>query len=106
MAGKRAAFRAGRDAEAVLENLELLTGQRGNGLDRALTLRDLTNLGVVGVTRTRRGGYVAKPLVTPPPQEKDTPVSPPWPFGGAGHGRVWCHHALLGPAGLCRACPL
>ncbi len=33
----RSGFRAGRDADALQENMELLTGQRGSGLEKALT---------------------------------------------------------------------
>lgn len=56
-------FRAGRDQATVTENLELLTGQRGNGLDRAITVRELAALGLIGVARnSSTGGVVTKPI--------------------------------------------
>ncbi|MCD9504515.1 DUF1983 domain-containing protein [Photobacterium phosphoreum] len=55
-------FRGGRDNGAIQENMELLTGQRGNGLDRAITVRELAQLGLIGVGRSSSGGVVTKPL--------------------------------------------
>lgn len=51
-------FRAGRNSETVQENIEILTGQRGNGLDRAVTLRDLTSTNLISVSKTTSGKYV------------------------------------------------
>ena len=56
-------FRAGRNQDALSENVELLTGQRGDGLDRAITLRELNNLGLAGLTRIG-GVYTSKSGIT------------------------------------------
>lgn len=45
------AFTSGRDLPSVAENVELLTGQRGNQLDKAVTYRDLESLGVATLSR-------------------------------------------------------
>lgn len=45
------AFTSGRDLNSVSENVELLTGQRGNQLDKAVTYRDLESLGVATLSR-------------------------------------------------------
>ncbi len=55
-------YRAGRNAQSLYENVELLTGQRGDGLDKALTLRDLSQLGMVQLNRRARGHYAAIPI--------------------------------------------
>ncbi len=47
----KAAFSAGRDLPSVAENVELLTGQRGNQLDKAVTYRDLQSLGLATLSR-------------------------------------------------------
>ena len=44
-------FTSGRDLNSVSENVELLTGQRGNQLDKAVTYRDLESLGVATLSR-------------------------------------------------------
>lgn len=74
----RPGFRAGRDQGAVTENMELLTGQRGDGLDKAVTLRDLADLGVATL---RRAGNRFSPLLNPnltKPFDRDAqlPTSP------------------------------
>ncbi|WFO09813.1 hypothetical protein MAY76_17265 [Edwardsiella ictaluri] len=43
---KRHTFRAGRSLDALYENVELMTGQRGDGQDKAITARDLVALGL------------------------------------------------------------
>ncbi|WP_407161367.1 DUF1983 domain-containing protein [Aeromonas caviae] len=43
---KKPAYRAGRDQAATAENVELLTGQRGDRLDKAVTFRELAALGL------------------------------------------------------------
>lgn len=45
------AFTSGRDLNSVSENVELLTGQRGNQLDKAVTYRDLQSLGLATLSR-------------------------------------------------------
>lgn len=56
-------FRAGRNQDALSENVELLTGQRGDGLDRAITLRELNELGLAGLSRIG-GIYTSKTGIT------------------------------------------
>ncbi|AOR58819.1 phage tail tip fiber protein [Pectobacterium parmentieri] len=53
-----AKFRAGKDQTAVLENVETLTGQRGDGRNRAVTYGDLATLGLANL-RQLGGGKVA-----------------------------------------------
>ncbi|WP_052012467.1 phage tail tip fiber protein [Pectobacterium betavasculorum] len=52
-----AKFRAGKDQAAVLENVETLTGQRGDGRNRAVTYGDLATLGLANL-RQLGGGKV------------------------------------------------
>lgn len=60
-------FRSGTDLPTVAENIQTLTGQRGNGLDRAVTVRELADLGLAS-KRVSSGGQVSLiPGVTPPP---------------------------------------
>ncbi|MFM5692145.1 DUF1983 domain-containing protein [Aeromonas veronii] len=54
----KAAYRAGRDQAATAENVELLTGLRGNKLDKAVTLRELTALGLATLRPGAGGIYV------------------------------------------------
>ncbi|MGF1727076.1 phage tail tip fiber protein [Photobacterium nomapromontoriensis] len=72
----KAGFRAGRDTAAVQENIELLTGQRGNGLDRAITVRELASLGLISVSRGGNGSVVTKPVIPVVPGV-DVPVNVP-----------------------------
>lgn len=51
------AYRAGRDPAATAENVELLTGQRGNKLDKAVTLRELKELGLATLRPGASGAY-------------------------------------------------
>ncbi|OEF57972.1 phage tail tip fiber protein [Enterovibrio norvegicus] len=55
-------FSGSRSARALQENVEKLTGQRGNGLDRAVTLRDLQTLGLASLTRSSNGAILPKPV--------------------------------------------
>lgn len=68
-------FRGGRDNGAIQENMELLTGQRGNGLDRAITIRELAQLGLINVSRNSKGSIVPKPVT--PTLPDDIPVQIP-----------------------------
>ncbi|MDG0795640.1 phage tail tip protein [Pectobacterium punjabense] len=52
-----AKFRAGKDQSTVLENVETLTGQRGDGRNRAVTYGDLATLGLANL-RQLGGGKV------------------------------------------------
>ncbi|PSU23812.1 phage tail tip fiber protein [Photobacterium kishitanii] len=76
----KSGFRGGRDSAAIQENIELLTGQRGNGLDRAITMRELASLGLINVTRNSNGAVIPRPKlpVIPdgkPIQRPHSPVS-------------------------------
>ncbi|RNM07936.1 DUF1983 domain-containing protein [Dickeya undicola] len=51
-------FRAGKDQASVVENIETLTGQRGDGRNRAVTYGDLAGLGLANL-RQLGGGKVA-----------------------------------------------
>lgn len=59
-------FRSGTDLPAVAENIQTLTGQRGDGLDRAVTVRDLARLGF-STKKAGNGGVSLIPGWTPPP---------------------------------------
>ena len=71
------AFTSGRDLPSVAENVELLTGQRGNKLDKAVTYRDLESLGVATLSRIG-SSYSAKanPVLTTTASVVDTPTKP------------------------------
>lgn len=77
----KSSFRAGRNEQALIENVEKLTGQRGNGLDRAITLRELHALGLIHLQRTGSGKLrVALPLRPEQPStgnDTGTPVERP-----------------------------
>lgn len=45
------AYTSGRDLGSVSENVELLTGQRGDRLDKAVTYRELQSLGLATLAR-------------------------------------------------------
>lgn len=55
---KKPAYRAGRDQAATAENVELLTGQRGDHLDKAVTFRELSALGLSTLRPGAGGVYV------------------------------------------------
>ena len=67
---KKPAYRAGRDQAATAENVELLTGQRGDRLDKAVTFRELTALGLSTLRPAPGGVYVPgkNPDLFPPGQ--------------------------------------
>ena len=67
---KKPAYRAGRDQAATCENVELLTGQRGDRLDKAVTFRELTALGLSTLRPGPGGIYVPgkNPDLFPPGQ--------------------------------------
>ncbi|HGS4463137.1 TPA: DUF1983 domain-containing protein [Vibrio metschnikovii] len=60
----RSGFRAGRDQSSLTENIELLTGQRGDGGSKAVTYRDLAKLGVLTLRRGS-GGKVIPEIAKP-----------------------------------------
>ncbi|MGR5465344.1 hypothetical protein ACPV5G_20620, partial [Photobacterium damselae] len=84
----RPGFRGDRSAASLQENMELLTGQRGDGLDKALTVRELVQLGVIGAQRSSTGAVIPKPL--PPLLPDDGIVEMPnapvgfYAYGGFG----------------------
>ena len=67
---KKPAYRAGRDQAATAENVELLTGQRGDRLDKAVTFRELEALGLSTLRSGAGGVYVPgkNPELFPPGQ--------------------------------------
>lgn len=67
---KKPAYRAGRDQAATVENVELLTGQRGDRLDKAVTFRELAALGLSTLRPGAGGVYVPgkNPDLFPPGQ--------------------------------------
>jgi hypothetical protein len=67
---KKPAYRAGRDQAATAENVELLTGQRGDRLDKAVTFRELAALGLSTLRSGAGGVYVPgkNPDLFPPGQ--------------------------------------
>jgi hypothetical protein len=71
------AFTSGRDLASVSENVELLTGQRGNQLDKAVTYRDLESLGVATLSRIG-SNYKAtsNPVLTTTVGVVDSPTKP------------------------------
>ena len=74
---KKPAYRAGRDQAATAENVELLTGQRGDRLDKAVTFRELAALGL-STLRPGAGGVYA-PSKNPdlfPPGQMEFPHAP------------------------------
>jgi hypothetical protein len=82
----KSGFRGGRDSAAIQENIELLTGQRGNGLDRAITMRELASLGLINITRNSNGAAIPKPVPVVMP-DINLPVDKPHsPIGFAAFG--------------------
>ncbi|WP_145607994.1 phage tail tip fiber protein [Yersinia rochesterensis] len=67
-------FRAGRDAAAISENIEVLTGQRGDGRNRAVTYADLADLDLAKL----RSGAGGKLQLKPSPNDNTGP-SPSFP---------------------------
>lgn len=54
-------FNARTDTQAMLENIQTLTRQRGDGLSAAVTFADLQALGLANVTPGRQGNAQVKP---------------------------------------------
>ncbi|WP_324044729.1 phage tail tip fiber protein [Aeromonas caviae] len=67
---RKPAYRAGRDQAATSENVELLTGQRGDRLDKAVTYRELAALGLSTLRQGAGGVFVPgkNPDLFPPGQ--------------------------------------
>ncbi|MGL4486137.1 MAG: phage tail tip fiber protein [Yersinia sp. (in: enterobacteria)] len=58
----RKSFRAGRDMATVLENIEIMTGQRGDGRDRVVTYGDLAGLNLAKLLVGAGGNIQLKSL--------------------------------------------
>lgn len=67
----RATFRASSTQQGLTENMQILTGQKGDRLDKALTLREAAALGMVNLRRNGSGQIVPE---LPP----DKPTDPEW----------------------------
>ncbi|MGT3279319.1 phage tail tip fiber protein [Yersinia enterocolitica] len=63
-------FRAGRDAAAISENIEVLTGQRGDGRNRAVTYAELADLDLAKL----RAGAGGKLQLKPSPNDNTGPA--------------------------------
>ncbi|UZE61036.1 DUF1983 domain-containing protein [Aeromonas veronii] len=66
-----ASFRASNTQQGLTENMQILTGQKGDRLDKALTLREAAELGMVNLRRNGAGQIVPE---LPP----DKPTDPEW----------------------------
>lgn len=64
-------FRASNTQQGLTENMQILTGQKGDRLDKALTLREAAELGMVNLRRNGSGQIVPE---LPP----DKPTDPEW----------------------------
>ncbi|MDF2414486.1 hypothetical protein [Aeromonas sp. 1HA1] len=64
-------FRASGTQQGLTENMQILTGQKGDRLDKALTLREAAALGMVNLRRNSSGAVVPE---LPP----DKPTDPEW----------------------------
>ncbi|MEG0176038.1 MAG: hypothetical protein RR721_20975, partial [Aeromonas sp.] len=51
-------FRASSTQQGLTENMQILTGQKGDRLDKALTLREAASLGMLNLRRTAGGAVV------------------------------------------------
>jgi hypothetical protein len=74
MSSNKTTFRAGSDTRALAENIQILTGQKGELLDKALTLREASRLGLLKLKRVS-GGSIIPVVPTPDPV---VPVNPSW----------------------------
>ena len=72
-------FRASSTQQGLTENMQILTGQKGDRLDKALTLREAASLGMLNLRRTAGGAVVPE---LPPANNVDpewSGVQPPHP---------------------------
>lgn len=63
-----ATFRASADSKAVAENMQILTGQKGDKLDKALTYREAAAIGILKLRRSGSGAIIPE---NPTPPERD-----------------------------------
>lgn len=54
----KSTFRASSTQQGLTENMQILTGQKGDRLDKALTLREAASLGMLNLRRTSGGAVV------------------------------------------------
>jgi len=90
MATSKAGYRSGRDLPTVAENIELLTGQRGNKLDKAITYRELADIGLI--TLSKAANNALSPSVAPGVLPDDTIGRPVAPTGVIANGAF---HTIL-----------
>uniref|UniRef100_UPI00068A59E2 phage tail tip protein n=1 Tax=Plesiomonas shigelloides TaxID=703 RepID=UPI00068A59E2 len=64
----KATFRASADSKAVAENMQILTGQKGDKLDKALTYREAVAIGLLKLRRSGRGAVIPE---NPTPSDRD-----------------------------------
>ena len=86
----KAGYRSGRDLPTVAENIELLTGQRGNKLDKAITYRELADIGLI--TLRKAANNALSPSVAPGVLPDDTIGRPVAPTGVIANGAF---HTIL-----------
>ncbi|HHQ4892808.1 TPA: phage tail tip fiber protein [Aeromonas veronii] len=67
----RDTFRASSTQQGLTENMQILTGQKGDRLDKALTLREAAAIGMINLRRNGNGVVVPE---LPP----DKPTDPEW----------------------------
>ncbi|MBS2781745.1 phage tail tip fiber protein [Aeromonas salmonicida] len=67
----KATFRASSTQPGLTENMQILTGQKGDRLDKALTLREAAAIGMINLRRN--GSGVVVPELPP-----DKPTDPEW----------------------------
>lgn len=61
-------FRANADSKAVAENMQILTGQKGDKLDKALTYREAGEIGLLKLRRSSSGTIIPE---NPTPPDRD-----------------------------------
>ncbi|WP_084978114.1 phage tail tip fiber protein [Plesiomonas shigelloides] len=61
-------FRANADSKAVAENMQIITGQKGDKLDKALTYREAAAIGLLKLRRSGSGAIIPE---NPTPPERD-----------------------------------
>lgn len=86
----KAGYRSGSDLPTVAENIELLTGQRGNKLDKAITYRELADIGLI--TLSKAANNALSPSVAPGVLPDDTIGRPVAPTGVIANGAF---HTIL-----------
>ncbi|WP_421261342.1 hypothetical protein [Aeromonas jandaei] len=70
-------FRASNTQQGLTENMQILTGQKGDRLDKALTLREAAALGMVNLRRNNSGAVVPELPPDKPTDLEWSGVQPP-----------------------------